>query len=100
MKRRNRLYPFHKALTEAQKEERRNNFADNYEIIAERLQELSRILWARNFINSLLLQMTEKGYLTDKQLEKVTEMYIDSCAWSDEKIREQQSARKLLYRLC
>jgi len=92
---------FGKTLILEQLKERKEEFDKDYPNVAERLNEIrGKMIWARNFIDNLLTQLRERGYLTDNQLRIVTNMYIDNCAWTEEKVKEQQSARKLLYRLC
>jgi hypothetical protein len=91
---------FARTLTEEQAKELRDNFSTDYPNVISRLDEIrTRMVWSKSFIDSLSNQIKEKGYLSEKQLSSITSMYIDSCAWTDEKVKEQQSARKLLYRL-
>jgi len=66
----------------------------------DRLEETrARLPWLRSLVDSLQSQIIVKGELSDKQRSLATKLYLDACMTSDDKIEEQQEARKLGYRL-
>jgi hypothetical protein len=99
-----KIYPrktFRK-ITEEEKILNRNKFEEeesNTNLIKFMNEISSRMLWNRTLIDSLWSHVDRKGCLSDAQMGLVTNLYIDNCAWSDSKIKEQQAARKLCYRL-
>lgn len=66
---------------------------------AEMLEEMRRLPWRKDVINSLNKQLKERGKLTDKQQSFITDMYLDNCVISDEEIKKQIELRKLCLRL-
>jgi len=66
----------------------------------DRLDETKeRLPWIKSLVDSLQGQIIHKGTLTDKQRSLATSLYLDACMTSDDKVFEQQEARKLGYRL-
>ncbi len=66
----------------------------------DRLEETKqRLPWIGSLVKSLQGQIVQKGVLSDKQRSLATSLYIDACVTSDDKVFEQQEARKLGYRL-
>ncbi len=66
----------------------------------DRLEETKqRLPWIRSLVDSLQGQVIHKGALSDKQRSLATSLYLDACITSDDKVFEQQEARKLGYRL-
>jgi len=65
-----------------------------------RLEETKETLpWLRSLVNSLQTQAGAKGALSDKQRSLATSLYLDACITTNDKVFEQQEARKLGYRL-
>lgn len=65
----------------------------------EMLEEMQRIPWRRDIVNSLMEQAKKKGKLSPKQLSLVTDLYLDNCMTSDADIARQVACRKLVFRL-
>lgn len=91
----------YKFKADEEKIDNRDKWIANNTQLAEWMEEIhGRIPWNKNLIDSLWNHIDHKGSLTDGQSTMLTNLYIDSCVWTDEKICAQQEARKMLYRLC
>lgn len=102
MRKTNRYKKVFTEMTEKEKITNRHVFEEdenNHNIIKFMSEVSSRMLWCKSLVDSLWLHIERRGFLSDAQKGLVTSLYIDNCAWTDNKIKEQQAARKLCYRL-
>lgn len=90
-------------IQEVSADEQTTNVAKFSEDHAETLSMLTeirdRMPWRRGVVDDLTKFVKNKGKMSAKQRMFITSMYIDNCAMSDMRVREQIATRKLMYRL-
>lgn len=105
---RNNFYPLRQKyqfipIPDFPEEEKQKNvakFKEKHTRAIEMLEEMrERIPWQRQFLNSIYIQIEQKGDLSPKQRSLITSLYLDNCVRSDADIKEQVELRKVCLRL-